>query len=176
VNGLRQFLAALIEKFTSHFRVSRGRQQYFDEDIDPELWDLLEASALLQVTEFKVFELAYKDWFGTMPRPYIIEPHFNNYMFNRIIPVWVKHFCRRVVEMGREGTLDPRAFGVYPRQPSRRMMRIGQVYTALLLMAFLVLVLMAYGDRLFPDPESVMFGGPEGESTGYQSPGQNAMP
>jgi hypothetical protein len=75
--------------------------------------------------------------------------------------------------MARAGTLDPRDFGVYQRQPSRRMARIGKAYAAMLLLAFLFLVYMAYGDQLSglladrPDPESV-------ESVGL--PQHNTMP
>lgn len=137
----------LIRKLLNCFKIPQGRRQYFDEDLAREQWDLLESAALLQVTEFRIFELAYKDWYGAAAKHQVVEAHFRNYMFNQIVPVWVSHFCRRIVKLGRSGELDPKKFGIYQRLPSRRMIRIGQAYTAMLLMAFFVMVYMAYGDH-----------------------------
>ena len=125
----------LVDRLLSYFKPPADRRQYFDENLAGEQWDLLESAAMLQVTEFRVFELAYKDWYGVAPKHQVIEVHFRNYMFNQIIPVWVSHFCRHVVELGQAGQLNPKDFGVYQRLPSRRMMRIGQAYTAMLLIA-----------------------------------------
>ena len=77
----------LLRKLIDHFKGPPGRKQYFDEDLDQEQWDLLEAAAQLQVTEFKLFELAYRDWYGHPARQQAIEVCFRNYMFNRIIPI-----------------------------------------------------------------------------------------
>lgn len=145
--GLRA-LQSLVRKLVSHFGLPPDRQQYFDEDVARDQWDLLETAALLQITEFRVFELAYREWYGVAAKHRVIEIHFRNYMFNQLIPAWVAHFCRRIVELERTGTLDPKDFGIYPRQPSRRMIRIGQAYTAMLLAAFLVLIYMAYGQEI----------------------------
>lgn len=138
----------LIRKLVEYFRLTPDRKQYFDEDLARDQWDLLESAALLQVTEFRVFELAYKEWYGASAKPRIIEAHFRNYMFNQVIPAWVTHFCRRIVELGRAGTLEPKDFGIYQRLPSRRMMLIGKAYVVMLLLAFLVLVFMAYGHEV----------------------------
>lgn len=151
---MRQILAKLRGKLAEYFRPSAARHQYFDESLASEQWDLLEAAALLQVTEFRIFELAYMEWYGRRPRQYIIEPYFNDYMFNQVIPAWVTHFCRRVVALGHAGDLDPRDFGIYYRLPSRRMVRIGQLYIAFLLVAFLGLVYFTYGDRVLGDSTS----------------------
>jgi hypothetical protein len=144
---IRKFLDFVV----SYFKVPAGRKQYFDENLNREQWDLLEAAAMLQVTEFRIFELAYKDWYGVLPKAQVAEVHFRNYMFNQIIPVWVSGFCRRIVDLGQSGALNPKDFGIYQRLPSRRMMRIGQVYTAMLVVAFLFLVYMAYYGEFFSE-------------------------
>lgn len=141
-------LRALYRKVLDYFRLPPDRRQYFDEDVASDQWDLLESAALLQVTEFKVFELAYKAWYGVAARQTVIEAHFSDYMFRQIIPVWVAGFCRRVVEMEQAGNLNPRDFGIYQRLPNRRMALIGKTYAALLLAAFLVLFVMAYGEQV----------------------------
>lgn len=162
----------LVAAFTGRLKPQGGRRQYFDENLAREQWDLLEAAALLQVTEFRVFEMAYKDWYGAAPRHYVMEQYFRDYMFHQVIPAWVSHFARRIVALGQAGDLDPREFGVYQRLPSRRMIRIGQVYAAMLLVAFLLLVYMAYGDTWF---SGLMAGnGPFPVNPGL--PEQNIMP
>lgn len=144
--GVR-LIRALRRKLVDYFRIPPDRRQYFDEDVARDQWDLLEAAALLQVTEFKVFELAYREWYGVAAKQRVIEAHFRNYMFNQVVPVWVARFCRRIVEMGQAGTLDPREYGIYPRLRSRRMLLIGKLYVAMLLLAFLVLLYAAYGQE-----------------------------
>lgn len=139
---------ALIRRLVDYFRIPPDRHQYFDENVAADQWDLLEAAALLQITEFKVFELAYKEWYGVVPKPRVIEVHFRNYMFNQLIPGWVANFCRRVVEMEQAGTLEPRDFGIYQRLPSRRMRLIGKAYAAMLLVGFLLVVYLAYGQEV----------------------------
>ncbi len=127
-------------------RLSQDRRQYFDEDIDPELWDLLQSSSLLEVKEFDIFELAYKDWFGHAPKPHVSEAHFSRYMFNKKIPVWVRRYSRKVVELHERGELNPRQLGVYTRLPSKRLKRLGTVYTIVLLATMLYLTVVAYRD------------------------------
>lgn len=162
----------IVERVAACFKAPLDRRQYFDEDMDREQWDLLEAAAELQVTEFRLFELAYKEWYGAASKHQVIEVHFRNYMFNRIIPVWVSHFSRRVVEQSQAGTLDPRRYGIYQRLPSRRMRRVGQAYIAMLLVAFIALMYMAYGETLFPHPPQSLFG--RGDTAGL--PQHNTMP
>jgi len=155
---MRQFLAKLLGKLSEYFSPAPGRLQYFDENLAADQWDLQEAAALLQVTEFRIFELAYKEWYGHKPRHYVIETHFNNYMFNQVIPAWVKHLCRRVIASSQAGDLDPRDFGIYHRLPSRRMTRIGRLYIAFLLVMFLGLVYITYGERVLEGSPSSLFG------------------
>ncbi len=127
-------------------RLSQDRRQYFDEDIDPDLWDLLQSSSLLEIKEFDIFELAYKDWFGHAPKPHVSEAHFSNYMFNNRIPVWVRRYTRMVVELHERGELNPRQLGVYKPLPSRRLKRMGTVYTVVILGMVLYLTFIAYRD------------------------------
>ena len=117
-------------------------RQYFDEDLKQDSLDLLEAAAALEVKEFKLFELAYRDWYGKKPLSQVIEVHFSNYMFNNVIPAWVRSYSRHVVELHKAGTLDPKAFGVYQPLPSRRLIFIGRVFGTLLIFVFLVFMFL----------------------------------
>ncbi len=127
-------------------RLNNDRRQYFDEDIDPDLWDLLQTSSLLEIKEFDVFKLAYKEWFGHFPQPHVSEAHFANYMFNQQIPVWVRRYARKVIELHKQDALNPRELGVYQPLPSRRLKRIGKIYTVMLLAVMLYLTFLAYRD------------------------------
>lgn len=135
------------------------RRQYFDENLQADAWDLLHTAALLEVTEFAVFELAYKDWYGRRPPPHVMESHFANYMFSNVIPVWVRRYARHVVELNEQGKLNPRELGVYKRLPSKRLSMIGKAYAVVILVALLILTFMAYRDtevfRSFTTNESI---------------------
>ncbi len=127
-------------------RLNYDRRQYFDEDIDPDLWDLLQTSSLLEIKEYDVFKLAYKEWFGHLPKPQVSEAHFANYMFNQKIPVWVRRYTRKVIELHERDALNPRELGVYQPLPSRKLKRIGKIYTVVLLTVLLYLTFLAYRD------------------------------
>ncbi len=152
-------------------RLNYDRRQYFDEDIDPDLWDLLQASSLLEIKEYDVFKLAYKEWFGCKPQPHVAEAHFANYMFNQQIPVWVRRYARKVVELNERGDLNPRDLGVYQPLPSKKLKRVGKVYTAVLLAVLLYLTFLAYRNTafvqsLFPVTKTEWRSGP----TNYTTP------
>jgi hypothetical protein len=88
-------------------------RRYFDEkNIPIDVWSVLRASSLLSVGEFRVFEIAYEDWYGEPGKEKMIEKYFTPYMFESIVPVWVRHFCKKVLKLDDEGVLDPEEFGI----------------------------------------------------------------
>lgn len=88
-------------------------KRYFDEkNIPNDVWAVLRTASLLSVGEFRVFEIAYEQWFGEAGEEKQIEDHFTSYMFNDIVPTWVRHFCQRVVDLDRDDALDPAEFGI----------------------------------------------------------------
>ena len=96
--------------------------RYFDEkSIPKDVWDVLRAAALLNIGEFRVFELAYRNWFGTTPREKTIERYFVPYMFNKSVPGWVRHFCREIIDRDAGNSLDPRLYGIQPKLPSNEL-------------------------------------------------------
>ncbi|MDJ0956582.1 MAG: hypothetical protein QNI91_06985 [Arenicellales bacterium] len=125
----------------SWVKATEGRQ-YFDEDLKQDSLDLLEAAAALEVKEFKLFELAYREWYGEKPLSRVIEVHFSNYMFNNVIPSWVRSYSRNIVKLHKAGKLDPKAFGIYHPLPSKRLVFIGRVFSTLLIFVFLVFMFL----------------------------------
>ena len=83
-----------------------------EKSIPADVRDVLDAAALLQVTEFRLFQIAYRYWHGRDTTEWSIERHFISYMFWSVVPFWVRQFCRRVLQSDAEGVLEPIDFGV----------------------------------------------------------------
>lgn len=115
----------------------------FNQHVPPDVVAVLDASAALEVTEFRLFELAWQDWFGGRPDERRLERHFAAYMFADRVPHWVRNFARRILDLDDRGLLDPRSFGIWPRLPSSRMRFLAKLYVAALLLLFVVLAASA---------------------------------
>ena len=131
----------------------------YDEQIDPDIESVLNASAMLDITEYEFFRLAYRRWYGRIPDDGKIEPHYLSYMFRDVVPLWVRHFARKVEGLFRRGELDRHALGVDRLVTSPEMVSLGIRYTvgigivlvALVVLAeFVVTVLDLEGRCLFP--------------------------
>jgi hypothetical protein len=70
---------------------------FHDKPLAPDMQTLLEAVALLDISEFRLFELAYQKWYGQTARQALLEAAFVRYMFDEVIPCWVRHYARAVV-------------------------------------------------------------------------------
>lgn len=115
----------------------------FDHHLPPDVVAVLDASAALEVTEFRLFEMAWRDWFGKSPQQAHMERCFADYMFGYRVPYWVRSFSRRILDLQAGGTLDPRSFGVWRRLPSTRMRLVAKIYCAALILLFVVLTASA---------------------------------
>lgn len=89
-----------------------------EEPIPADVSQVLDTAALLQVTEFHLFEIAYQSWYGRDASEKSIERYFVPYMFRAIVPFWVRQLCRRVLAADARGALDPAEFGVTSRRQS----------------------------------------------------------
>lgn len=120
------------------------RVRQFDENLPDDVEDVLEASAVLEIREFDMFRLAYLSWFGKECRKDVLEVHFARYMFNKIVPHWVRHYSRMILERASAGVLDREALGVY-RLPDAtpRSIRAGVRYSVALACVMSVLVVIA---------------------------------
>lgn len=105
--------------------------------------EVLAASSLLQITEFHLFELAFERWFGRQAREGELENCFARYMFASHAPFWVRQFCREVEIKDGDGSLDPRDFGVLPREVPDTWARRGLRHASLLLLLVVSLHLIA---------------------------------
>ena len=60
----------------------------------------LTATALLDITEFQLFQLAWQRWYGEPVSEKKIERWFIPYMFDGIVPIWVRQFAQPPVTRG----------------------------------------------------------------------------
>ncbi len=59
---------------------------------------VIQTANLLGVSEFGVFERAYRDWYREDAETRTLEFHFVNYLFYGSIPFWVRHYVRGYCE------------------------------------------------------------------------------
>ncbi len=119
-------------------------KEYFNRHLEQDLISVLDASSALQVTEFRLFELAFQDWYGKRADNQALEKYFAAYMFAKRVPGWVRHFARKILKLEAQGQLDPKSFGVWHRLPSTRMVLFAKFYTASLIIIFLLALFSVY--------------------------------
>lgn len=84
----------------------------------PDVQCVLAAARLLNVREYRVFELARGRQRGAPAEAADIAPAFMRYLKQRDVPTWAQTFSVEVVESARSGNFDPQAFGG-ERSPTR---------------------------------------------------------
>ena len=104
---------------------------------------MIGAAQRLDISEYRVFLLAHRDWFGE-PGLMTVEQAFTAYLTRRVVPVWVRHFVRRTLtESGRPAGTD--------RTPAARQ---GIVAGGLVLGAVALVVVLAVTGN---PPEGCLF-------------------
>ena len=57
---------------------------------------------LLHISEFRLFELAYKEWFGDYASESELELAYIPYLFSGSVPCWVRQFTRNIRHLSNE--------------------------------------------------------------------------
>lgn len=115
----------------------------FDQALRPDIHSVLDAAALLDITEFELFRLAYERWHGAPVDEAVLESFFVAYMFNDVVPMWVRYFSRLVQRRSQLGTLDYKEFGVNLSMRTPQMVRRGVRFTVILVTVLATLVVLA---------------------------------
>lgn len=63
---------------------------------------VLAATNVLNVTEFRLFELAYQEWFGCAGAEVELEKVYALYWFTGLAPDWVRHYSRQVLALSKQ--------------------------------------------------------------------------
>ncbi len=109
---------------------------------------MLRAAQNLDIPEYDVFALAYRNWFGG-PDPVAVDRAFAAYLLRKVVPAWVRHYARRTLTQGMPP--HERAAGRVPPAPAPRQ---GVIAGGLVLgVVALVIVLAAAGSP----PEGCFF-------------------
>ena len=113
------------------------RRLFFDEKkMSSDVADVLEATALLEVTEFEFFRIAYRRWYGRAVDDDVLEKLYLPYMFHGQVPLWVRQLARDVIHKAEDEALDPSAFGVLPKPLSMDMYNRGLRYFLWIIVIF----------------------------------------
>jgi hypothetical protein len=133
----KSFILSKYKQFTGGRCVNGRGCSPAEDDVQAVVY----AAAVLQISEFEVFRLAYQDWFGHPADNREMEACFHRYLGGVQTPVWVRAFVRRIRQLVEEGRLDLRAFGLEPPSPaSKAQIVLGCVVLAgiLAIVAFLI--------------------------------------
>lgn len=68
-----------------------------------------EAANLLQVGEFQLIQLAYRDWHGDDLPEAMVALLFKEYMLRDAVPHWARHYARTIIDGFERGNIDENA-------------------------------------------------------------------
>ena len=63
--------------------------------------DIQRALRMLSVNEYRLFELAYREWHGEMATECQLEACYARYLFSGRAPCWVRQFIRNTYQAGK---------------------------------------------------------------------------
>lgn len=128
-----------------------GEKNRLDPKIGDDVSCVLSAAAVLDITEFDLFRLAYVRWHGESARDALLERFYVSYMFRSVVPIWVRDFSRLVLRLQRQGMLDPASLGVKQLTSSRKMVSRGLRFGVALTLIFVCLVVFVQFTARFLD-------------------------
>ena len=70
---------------------------------------VISAANQLQVGEFQLLQLAYREWFHDDLPEALVAKLFTSYMLHHEVPHWARHYARRVIEGHERGEIDDNA-------------------------------------------------------------------
>ncbi len=92
------------------------------------------AANVLDVTEFRLFELAYRDWFGKLGQEGELEKLYMLYWFTGLAPSWVRHYSRQVMSLSRQMGHEVRSGTALPLSSAFHVLTLGCLAMSLLLL------------------------------------------
>ena len=77
-----------------------------DWEENPKRSEIIHAANLIQIGEFQLIQLAYKDWYNEELHENKINNIFNEYMLTGIIPMWVTEYAQTIIKLEKANVLD----------------------------------------------------------------------
>jgi hypothetical protein len=101
------------------------------------------SARLLQISEFRFFQLAYVQWYGRDIPDQNLEYIFVDYMFKDEVPHWARNLARRVLSGYIDGSFDPKELNLNCTLPPRDVKAPGYsniiISTVIYILFFLIL-------------------------------------
>jgi len=113
------------------------------EDMPADCVLVANTAGLLEITEFRLFQLAFGDWYGREIRDYEADDYFTAFMYYDRVPFWVRRFCHKIQDLREEGHLDPRNFGINPQRFEYRLLRWAVMAVSIMLASLVILIFLA---------------------------------
>lgn len=73
---------------------------------NPDRTEICTAANVLQIGEFQLLQLAYREWFGKELPEAMVARLFTEYMMHGEVPHWARHYARLVLMREDKGLLD----------------------------------------------------------------------
>ncbi|MBI2586242.1 MAG: hypothetical protein HYW28_10310 [Rhodospirillales bacterium] len=70
---------------------------------------VITAANQLQVGEFQLLQLAYREWFDHDLPEALVAKLFTSYMLHHEVPHWARHYARRIIDGCERGDIDDNA-------------------------------------------------------------------
>jgi len=99
-------------------------------------------AAILQISEYELFRIAYRSWFNQSISENRLDTLFKDYLATGSVPYWVNDFTRKAHEKFKAGELDYRDYGIKRRVCDRKTRIKGWILTIFLFLLLLVYSIM----------------------------------
>jgi len=76
-------------------------------------------------------------------------------MFRMVVPSWVNHFTRKVMQLYQAGRLDPSSYGIEPKPFSNASARLGIQLAVVIATVLICLILLAENVTDFYDTTGI---------------------
>ena len=97
------------------------------------------AAAVLQISEYELFRLAYQKWFDHPISENRLDALFKDYLASTTVPYWVNDFARKAHEKFKAGELNYKDYGIKRRVCDRRTKITGWI-----IITFLAILMSIY--------------------------------
>lgn len=111
-----------------------------DRRLDPRARQVIEAAAILEISEYELLAMAYREWYGRSPRREDLDALFGPYMFDGVTPFWAVSLARQIIALHDQGRLRESRFRAPAHPPATLRDIITGTSQCLLLLALVGLI------------------------------------
>ncbi len=108
----------------------------------PEATVVMEAAAILEISEYDLLVLAYEERFGRRPARREIDRIFTPYMIAGKTPAWAVGTAHEIIDLFERDRLRDSRFAVRARPPTTRDIIVGLAQCVLLLLILWMIYVM----------------------------------